>query len=83
MLCMSIFDCLLDFEPFVAFVGVVCAVEVFADGEKLILVWRFGALDRLRAIVVRAREVKVVCYAAPLRSRRVGSTQSYLGVIHR
>jgi hypothetical protein len=34
-------------------VGVVFAGEDFAAGEKLIFVWRLGALDRLRAILGR------------------------------
>ena len=53
MLCMSILDCrfaLEDEEPIVV-VGVVFAGEDFAAGEKLILVWRLGALARLRAIL--------------------------------
>ena len=45
-------DCFLDFEGVepVAFVGVVFAGEDFAAGEKLIFVWRLGALARVRAI---------------------------------
>jgi hypothetical protein len=52
MLWMSILDCrfeLEDLEP-TALVGVLFAGEDFAAGEKLIFVWRLGALARLRAI---------------------------------
>ena len=52
---LSILDCLLfleDVNPS-AFVDVVFAGETFTVGEKLIFVWRLGALVRLRAIVAR------------------------------
>ena len=52
MLLMSILDCRFDLEHLAPIdsVGVVFAGEDFAAGEKLILVWRLGALARLRAI---------------------------------
>lgn len=49
---MSILDCRfdrVDVEP-IALVGVVFAGGDLAVGEKLILVWRLGALARLRAM---------------------------------
>lgn len=78
MLCMSILDCLFlleGVEP-IAFAGVVFAGEDFVFEEKLIFVWRFGALARLRAIVGTIRPVKAnllesCCSCAPLRDRRV------------
>src|SRR5690242_2086811 len=74
MFCTSILDCFLDFavlEP-MALVGAVCAVEDFAVGEKLILVWRFGALDRLRAIsgfYIRGESVGCACRCVCAPSR--------------
>lgn len=88
MLFISILDCLfgLDAVEPEAFVGVVFAGEDFAAGEKLILVWRFGALVRLRPIAQALFAVRVnvlqSCASYPLLcARRVDAIQSSLAEI--